>query len=115
MIEDAPVWEVFICPDPLAAATEVGTIRAMTADLALQLAREAYGRRGTLWDLWVVPESAVSRARERGWAPETDDAQKRYRLPAGYNNAPRWRKFRQRAQTVEEIREEFAPPREDLQ
>lgn len=111
--EEAPVWEVFLCTGAAVSATHVGSIRAGTADLALELAHECYGRRGPVWDLWVVPAAAVHHARAHGWKPRREDPAKRYRLPSGYDNAPRWKRFLQQAQTVGDIQAELAPSKQE--
>lgn len=108
---DTPVYEVFGQRDALTGATWVGSLRAATPDLALEMAREAFFRREGAFDIWVVPAAMVTRAREVPAILPVSPRDKTYRLPSGYDNAPAWKRFRAEAQTIEEVAEEMSPPR----
>ncbi|NMP22802.1 phenylacetic acid degradation protein [Sulfobacillus harzensis] len=107
-IDDLPVYEVFWQKDALSFATHVGSVRAASDQAALEAAREAYFRRDSAFDIWVVREDHIARARvipeTLPDAPET----KSYRLPNGYDNAPLWKKFKAQAQKIEDVAAEMA-------
>lgn len=72
-----------------------GSVRAPDEALALDYAREFYGRRGESLRLWVVAREAIS---------ELDDADllhppldRSYRVPAGYRINEKLAQARQRA------------------
>jgi len=109
-IPDTPVFEVFVQADALSFASHVGSVRAANAELALQMAREAYLRRDSAYDVWVVPESAITHARTDGDTLPVEPETKRYRLPSGYDNAPHWKRFKARAQTIDEVAAEMRSP-----
>lgn len=107
-IDDVPVFEVFWQKDALSFATHVGSVRAASEQAALEAAREAYFRRDSAFDIWVVREDHIARARV---TPETlpdSPETKLYRLPGGYDNAPLWKKFKSQAQKIEDVAEEMA-------
>lgn len=108
---DLPVYEVFSQKDPLSFATHVGSVRAASPELALQMAREAYFRRDPAFDVWVVPQSAITHARHFPATLPVGTIDKAYRLPAGYDNAPLWKRFKSQAQTIDDVAAEMATPR----
>ncbi|MCY0900195.1 MAG: phenylacetic acid degradation protein [Firmicutes bacterium] len=106
-----PVYEVFGQKDRLAFHTHVGSIRAANPEMALQMAREAFFRRETVVDIWVVPQDAIySAAQEPAYLPQIGE-DKKYRLPSGYDNAPHWKRFKARAMSIEEVAEEMTGKR----
>lgn len=109
--KETPIYEVFGQHDALSFATHVGSVRAASAPLALLLARETYFRRDPFFDLWVVPQEAIARARQMDWIWPDSGIEKSYRVPAGYDNAPLWKRFKAKAQTIEEVALDMAPPR----
>lgn len=109
--KEPPIYEVFGQRDALSFATHVGSVRAASAPLALLLAREAYFRRDPFFDLWVVPQDTIVRARQMDWIWPDSGIEKSYRLPSGYDNAPLWKRFRAEAQSIEEVALDMAPPR----
>ncbi len=107
-IDDLPVFEVFAQKDALSFATHVGSVRAASEQAALEAAREVYFRRDSAFDIWVVRQDHITRART---IPETLPASpetKLYRLPSGYDNGPLWKKFKAQAQKIEDIAEDMA-------
>ncbi|MCL5116777.1 MAG: phenylacetic acid degradation protein [Firmicutes bacterium] len=109
---DTPVYEVFAQREALSFPTHVGSVRASSPEMALQMAREAYFRREAAYDVWVVPESAITRAREYPEVLPVAPEEKTYRLPGGYDNAPLWKRFKAEAQTIEQVAEEMAAKKE---
>jgi len=80
-----PLWEVFTQAKLGAPHEHAGSVHAPDAELALQNARDVYGRRGEVVSLWVVPSAAIvaSSPGERG--PFFDPADdKPYRHPQFY-------------------------------
>lgn len=64
---DAPVadgqwqlWEVFTQEAQGAPHEHAGSVRATTAEHALQNARDVYSRRGKVLSLWVVPTTHIA-------------------------------------------------------
>ncbi|AEJ41433.1 phenylacetic acid degradation B [Sulfobacillus acidophilus TPY] len=107
MSSEYPVYEVFGRREPLGFHTHVGSIRAASPELALQMAREAFFRRESAVDIWVVSQDAIfSAATEPAYLPEVGE-DKKYRMPSGYDNAPHWKRFKARAMTIEEVAEEM--------
>ncbi|MDA8205412.1 MAG: phenylacetic acid degradation protein [Thermaerobacter sp.] len=110
-MEDMPVFEVFWQKDALSFATHVGSIRAPSPTMALESAREAYFRRDSAFDIWVVPQDQIVHAREIPATLPDAPEQKHYRLPGGYDNGPLWKQFKAQAQKIEDVAEEMAEPR----
>jgi ring-1,2-phenylacetyl-CoA epoxidase subunit PaaB len=50
---------VFIQPEAGAPHQHAGSVHAADAEMALQNARDVFGRRGPVANLWVVPASAI--------------------------------------------------------
>ena len=80
-----PLWEVFAQEDGGAPHEHVGSIHAADAEMALQNARDVYGRRGKVVSLWVVPSNDIT-ASPSDWAGPFFDpgADKIYRHPQFY-------------------------------
>ncbi len=72
-----PRYEVFQQDKPDKPHRNIGTVHAPDAEMALQNARDVYGRRPENYNLWVVPsEQIFSKTAEEmtldpGWANET--------------------------------------------
>ena len=81
-----PLWEVFTQEDGGAPHEHAGSVHAPDAEMALQNARDVYGRRGSVVSMWVVPSNVDHgdrRANEAG--PFFDPgAEKVYRHPQFY-------------------------------
>lgn len=108
--EELPVFEVFSQSDPLAFPMHVGSLRAASAQIAVDLAREVYFRRESVFDIWIVPADQIVHART---FPETLPApldEKSYRLASGYDNGPQWKEFKANAQKIEDVAREMAQP-----
>jgi ring-1,2-phenylacetyl-CoA epoxidase subunit PaaB len=54
------LWEVFTQEEQGAPHEHAGSVRATTAEHAIQNARDVYGRRGKVISMWVVPAGAIS-------------------------------------------------------
>ncbi|PSR21073.1 MAG: phenylacetic acid degradation protein [Sulfobacillus acidophilus] len=109
-IEETPVYEVFAQHDALAFATHVGSLRAPSAKMALELAREAFFRRDPAFDVWVVPATQIVHARDFPITLPTAPEEKSYRLPSGYDNGPQWKRFKASEQKIEDVAQEMAQP-----
>lgn len=103
LMADAPVYEVFAQSHALSFATHVGSVRAASAELALQFARETFFRRESAYDIWVVPFAAITHARSFSMALPTNPEERTYRLPSGYDNGPHWKAFKARPQTIDDV------------
>lgn len=102
-----PVYEVFVQEDALAFHVNVGSLRAANEEMALQMARETFFRRDEVYDIWVVPQTCIfSSPRDEAHLP-VHALDKTYRLPAGYDNAPHWKKFKARSMTIEDVAQEM--------
>lgn len=100
------VYEVFVQTSHQSEHQHVGSLLAASGDMALLLARENFLRREPAISIWVVPKAAIgglSAAEDPDFfALEAVD--RRYRQASGYpENARRWRKYRRRALTLEEL------------
>jgi ring-1,2-phenylacetyl-CoA epoxidase subunit PaaB len=60
MINETPLWEVFIRPRNGLSHRHVGSLHAADEALALSAARDVYTRRGEGGSIWVVPSSAIT-------------------------------------------------------
>jgi ring-1,2-phenylacetyl-CoA epoxidase subunit PaaB len=80
-----PLWEVFTQEDQGAPHEHAGSVHAADAEMALQNARDVYGRRGKVVSLWVVPSNVIT-ASKSDWAGPFFDpgADKVYRHPQFY-------------------------------
>ena len=54
-----PLWEVFVQLEGGEPHQHAGSIHAPDKTLALQNARDVYGRRGKIVSLWIVPSEAI--------------------------------------------------------
>lgn len=79
------LWEVFVQPRTGAPHEHAGNVHAHDAEMALQNARDVYGRRGQAVSLWVVPASAIIASMPDDNGPFFDPADdKPYRHPSFY-------------------------------
>lgn len=99
------VYEVFIRASHEAELTNVGSVVAASADLALLLARENFLRRDPAVALYVVRREhlfGISAAEDPDFFAREFD--RSYRQPYGYpENARTWQKYRRKAMTIEEL------------
>ncbi len=78
-------WEVFAQPRTGAPHEHVGNVHASDAEMALQNARDVYGRRGKVVSLWVVRAEAIHATTPDDSGPFFDPADdKPYRHPSFY-------------------------------
>ncbi|WP_456427466.1 1,2-phenylacetyl-CoA epoxidase subunit PaaB [Rhodocaloribacter sp.] len=78
-------WEVFVQSRTGAPHEHVGNVHASDAEMALQNARDVYGRRGKVVSLWVTPASAIHATTPDDSGPFFDPADdKPYRHPSFY-------------------------------
>ncbi len=87
-MKDWPVWEVFIRPRNGLDHRHVGSLHAPDGEMALELARDLYCRRGEGQSIWVVPAAAIVAS-----APEDRDSffeplEKEYRHAQHYRIPP---------------------------
>ncbi len=80
-----PLWEVFTqkaAPEPHEHA---GSVHAADAEMALQNARDVYGRRGSVVSMWGVPSSVITASpSEHADSFFEPGAEKIYRHPQFY-------------------------------
>jgi ring-1,2-phenylacetyl-CoA epoxidase subunit PaaB len=80
-----PLWEVFLQPPNGAAHEHAGSVHAVTAEQALENARDVYARRGEAVSIWVVPSSAITASTPDDMGPFFDPGNdKPYRHPQFY-------------------------------
>jgi len=106
-MHDYEPYEVFIQKSHLEQHTHVGSVLAPTSEMALQVARENFLRRDEAVNLWVVRQKdihATSYEEQTFFGREFD---KKYRDVTGYaDNARRWKAFKEKVLTLEEIIED---------
>ena len=80
-----PLWEVFTQEDQGAPHEHAGSVHAADAEMALQNARDVYGRRGKVVSLWVIPSNEITASKSEWAGPFFDPgADKAYRHPQFY-------------------------------
>ena len=80
-----PLWEVFTQKDGGAPHEHAGSVHAADAEMALQNARDVYGRRGNVVSMWVVPSNFITASPSDQAGPFFDPgAEKIYRHPQFY-------------------------------
>jgi ring-1,2-phenylacetyl-CoA epoxidase subunit PaaB len=80
-----PLWEVFTQKDGGSPHEHAGSIHAADAEMALQNARDVYGRRGNVVSMWVVPSIEITASPSDQAGPFFDPgAEKIYRHPQFY-------------------------------
>ena len=81
-----PLWEVFIQPKQGKPHEHAGSLHASDAEMALQNARDVYGRRFAVESMWVVPSDAVTATSPSDNGPFFDMTNTTpYRHPQFYN------------------------------
>ena len=79
-----PLWEVFVQEKTGAPHEHAGSVHAVDREMALQNARDVYGRRGAV-SMWVVPTDAITATSPDDVGPFFDPADdKPYRHPQFY-------------------------------
>lgn len=79
------IYEVFVQYKQGAAHEHFGSVRAPDAELALQNARDVYGRRDTVLSMWVVPASHITATTPSDTGPFFEASyDKPYRHPSFY-------------------------------
>ena len=79
-----PLWEVFVQERTGAPHEHAGSVHAVDREMALQNARDVYGRRGAV-SMWVVPTEAIIASSPDDAGPFFDPADdKPYRHPQFY-------------------------------
>lgn len=80
-----PLWEVFIQSKPGLAHKHAGNVHATDGEMALQNARDVYGRRNEGISMWVVPANAITASSPEDQSSFFDPANdKVYRHPSFY-------------------------------
>ncbi|MBP7167923.1 MAG: 1,2-phenylacetyl-CoA epoxidase subunit B [Bacteroidia bacterium] len=80
-----PSWEVFTQEKTGAPHAHAGNVHAPDAELALQNARDVYGRRQEAVNIWVVPTEAITASTPADMGPFFDPGNdKMYRWPNYY-------------------------------
>ncbi len=80
-----PLWEVFTQRDGGAPHEHAGSVHAADAEMALQNARDVYGRRGNVVSMWVVPSVVITASPSDQAGPFFEPgAEKIYRHPQFY-------------------------------
>jgi ring-1,2-phenylacetyl-CoA epoxidase subunit PaaB len=103
-VGDARPYEVFIQLQRGKAHVHAGTVDAIDAAMAMQFAREHYGRDQPCVHIWVVPRDAmIGTDYDKDLLWRTTDQS--YRLARGYQVHNRWQKIRSK-KAVEEYEKE---------
>ena len=80
-----PLWEVFLQPPKGEAHEHAGSVHAVSAEHALQNARDVYARRGEAVSIWVVPSAEITASTPEDMGPFFDPGNdKAYRHPQFY-------------------------------
>jgi ring-1,2-phenylacetyl-CoA epoxidase subunit PaaB len=80
-----PLWEVFLQPPKGEPHEHAGSVHAVTAEQALQNARDVYARRGEAVSIWVVPTAVITASTPDDMGPFFDPGNdKPYRHPQFY-------------------------------
>jgi ring-1,2-phenylacetyl-CoA epoxidase subunit PaaB len=80
-----PLWEVFLQPPKGEAHEHAGSVHAVSAEHALQNARDVYARRGEAVSIWVVPSAEITASTPEDMGPFFDPGNdKPYRHPQFY-------------------------------
>ncbi|MDP9727661.1 phenylacetic acid degradation protein [Alicyclobacillus tolerans] len=114
--ESAPVtgeqiYEVFVQSNHQEAHQHVGSLLAPDDTMAMLLARENFLRRDKAVSLWVVPRSAFIVKDSEDGAFLKREFDRSYREVRGYaDNAARWKAFKAKALTLEEVIEDVRTP-----
>ena len=80
-----PLWEVFLQPPKGEPHEHAGSLHAVSAEQALQNARDVYARRGEAVSIWVVPSAEITASTPEDMGPFFDPGNdKPYRHPQFY-------------------------------
>lgn len=80
-----PLWEVFTQKAKGEPHEHAGSVHAADAEMALQNARDVYGRRGGVVSMWVIPSNQITASPSDNAGPFFDPgAEKIYRHPQFY-------------------------------
>ncbi len=110
-VGEYPVYEVFAQREALDFHVNVGSLRAANPELALQMARETFFRREEAYDIWVVLQDCiVSSPHDSGHLP-VSGMDKKYRMPAGYDNAARWKRLKAKPMTIDDVAADMRAPK----
>jgi len=87
-VSDDNLWEVFTQKEAGAPHQHAGSVHATDAEMALQYARDVFGRRGPLTSIWVVPSSSVTATRPSDNGPFFDPAEDKIYRHAYFYKGP---------------------------
>ncbi len=87
-MKEWPVWEVFVRPRNGLDHRHVGSLHAPDAEMALELARDLYCRRGEGSSIWVVPAEAITASRPEERESFFEPLEKEYRHAQHYEIPP---------------------------
>jgi ring-1,2-phenylacetyl-CoA epoxidase subunit PaaB len=86
------VWEVFVQANTGKPFEHVGSIHGSDKELALQNARDLYGRRGSVANIWLVPSDAIVASTPEDVSSFFDPSNEKiyrhpnfYKIPRGVN------------------------------
>lgn len=100
-------YEVFVQYDVLEPHQYVGSVLASSTDMALLVARENFLRRDVAHSLWVVPKRYIGVKTSEDGDFFAVEFSRDYRRVEGYaDNAKRWKAFKQRAMSIEDVVED---------
>jgi phenylacetate-CoA oxygenase PaaH subunit len=101
---DMKIYEVFVQTQRGKPHMHCGAINASDDEMALQFAREHYGRDESCVQVWAVPRDAIVRTDyDKDLVFRLSDQS--YRFAKGYNVGAKWREFRKN-KDVEEYEKE---------
>ena len=84
------MWEVFVQLAGGEPHEHVGNVHASDAEIALQNARDVYGRREEIVSIWVVPSESITASTPHDQGPFFDPTRdKVFRHPQFYRTAKR--------------------------
>ena len=84
--KDWPLYEIFIRPRNGLAHRHVGSLHAPDGEMAIEMARDLYTRRGEGSSIWAVPASAIAASSPDDKASLFEPAEdKEYRYPTHYD------------------------------
>lgn len=83
-MNDWQLWEVFVRARSGLAHKHIGSVRAVDGAMALEHARDIYGRRNEAASLWVVPASMIVASDPDEQAALFDASVKDFRHPTFY-------------------------------
>jgi len=83
------LWEVFTQEEQGAPHEHAGSVRATDAAHAIQNARDVYGRRGKVINMWVVPTGAIAATSPSDTGPFFDPMNERPYVHPHFYKAPR--------------------------